>query len=123
MTFPDRITVYHKLSQAPPAPSSPASASYSSWNLDALILSEARQRPVARCHEGIGTYDYDLGRKAETLPQFMFDQFRQTWELQQEAKKVWGQKISEIEAKVRALEMESWDRKGAVEDMGSAGGR
>ena len=53
----------------------------------------------------------------------MFDQFRQTWELQQEAEKVWGQKISEIEMKVRALEMESWDRKDAIEDTGSSGGR
>jgi len=123
MTSPDKITVYHKLSQAPTAPPSPASAWYSSWNLDALILSEARQRAVARCHEAIATYDYDLGRKVEMLPQFMFNQFRQTWELQQEAEKVWGQKIGEIEGKVRALEMDSWDREDAVEDMGSVGGR
>jgi hypothetical protein len=123
MTSPDKITVYHKLCYAPPAPSSPASASFSTWDLDALILSEARQRAVARCHETIVTYDYNLGRKVETLPQFMFNQFRQTWELQQEVKETWRQKIDEIEAKVRTLEMDSWDREDAVEDMGSAGGR
>ncbi|OJD22319.1 hypothetical protein ACJ73_06334 [Blastomyces percursus] len=121
MAAPDKISVYHKLSHPPPAPSSPASSSYSSFQLDVLILSEAHQRPAARCHEDIVTYDYQLGRKVKTLPPFMMDQFRKTWELQEESRRTWGLKVKEIEDRVRGLETSSWDRPDAVEDMGSSG--
>src|SRR5699024_296216 len=59
MTWPDKITVYYKLTHAPPT--DPNSAR-STWDLSALILSEARQRPAARCHEDLTTYDYRLGK-------------------------------------------------------------
>ncbi|KAL2360774.1 hypothetical protein RJZ56_006349 [Blastomyces dermatitidis] len=121
MTAPDKISVYHKLSHPPPAPSSPESSSYSSFQLDVLILSEAHQRPAARCREDIVTYDYQLGRKVKTLPPFMMDQFRKTWELQEESRRTWGLKVKEIEDRVRGLETSSWDRPDAVEDMGSSG--
>ncbi|PGH27336.1 hypothetical protein AJ80_01048 [Polytolypa hystricis UAMH7299] len=122
MTSPDKITVYHKLSNPPPPISSAASTSYSAFHLDVLILSEARQRPAARCYEDIVTYDYRIGRKAG-LPGFMLDQFRHTWELQERSKRHWSLRAQEIEDRVRELEMASWDREDAVEDMGSAGGR
>ncbi|KAK2776331.1 hypothetical protein FQN53_002732 [Emmonsiellopsis sp. PD_33] len=118
MVSPDKITVYHKLSRPQPPPSSP---SHSSIQLDVLILSEAHQRPAARCHEDIVTYDYRLGRKVKTLPPFMLDQFQHTWELQQESRQVWRSKVKEIEGRVKALETSSWDRADAVEDMGSSG--
>ncbi|PGH29125.1 hypothetical protein GX50_08130 [[Emmonsia] crescens] len=121
MTAPDKISVYNKLSHPPPAPSSLASSSYSSFQLDVLILSEAHQRPAARCHEDIVTYDYQLRRKVKTLPPFMMDQFRKTWELQEESRRVWGLKVKEIEDQVKRLEKSSWDRPDAVEDMGSSG--
>ncbi|EGC41350.1 conserved hypothetical protein [Histoplasma capsulatum var. duboisii H88] len=121
MTAPDKISVYHKLAYPPPAPSSPASSAYSSFQLDVLILSEAHQRPAARCHEDIVAYDYQLGRKAKMLPPFMMDQFRTLWELQEASKRTWGVKVKEIEARVRRLETASWDRPDAVEDMGSSG--
>ncbi|OJD14688.1 hypothetical protein AJ78_04979 [Emergomyces pasteurianus Ep9510] len=121
MTAPDKISVYHKLSHPPPAPSSPESSSYSSFQLDVLILSEAHQRPAARCHEDIVTYDYQLGRKVKMLPPFMMDQFRKTWELQEESRRIWGLKVKEIEDQVKQLETSSWDRPDAVEDMGSSG--
>ena len=116
MTSPDKITVYHKLTHAPPGPDSPRS----SFDLSVLILSEAHQRPAARCHEDITTYDYRLGKKAP-LPPFMLEQFRNTWELQEEEKARWQGKAKEIESRVRELETGSWDRPDAVEDMGSAG--
>lgn len=120
MTYPDKISVYHKLVHAPPSATSPNPNTYSGLIFDVLILSEAKQRAAARCHEDVVLYDYRVGRKVSELPQFMIDQFRHTWELQQEAKRVNRLKVQEIEAKVRTLEKESWDREGAVENMGSA---
>lgn len=85
-----------------------------------MILSEARQRPAARCHEDIVTYDYKRNQKTPELPPFVFEQFKIIWDLQEKAKSEWQQKILEIENRVRTLEVESWDREDAVEDTGSA---
>ncbi|KAJ5168178.1 uncharacterized protein N7482_003772 [Penicillium canariense] len=116
MTWPDKITVYQKLV---PDPSS-ALSSQSAFQLQVMILSEARQRPAARCHEDIVTYDYKKNRKTPELPPFIFDQFKTIWELQEKAQKDWQDRILEIESGVRTLEVQSWDRPDAVEDTGSA---
>ena len=118
MTSPDKISVYHKLAHPPHAPTS--NRSPSSLHFDVIILSESKQRPAARCEEDVVVYDYKIGRKVSALPQFMLEQFRQTWELQEESKRVNGRRIEEIEGQVRALERGSWDREDAVEDTGSA---
>ncbi|EAS35250.2 uncharacterized protein CIMG_00604 [Coccidioides immitis RS] len=110
MTYPDKICVYHKLVHAPPSPSSPNPNAYPGLIFDVLILSEAKQRAAARCHEDVVLYDYRVGRKVSELPNYMIDQFRHTWELQQEAKRVNRHKIQEIEMKLRTLEKASRDR-------------
>ncbi|PLB55269.1 hypothetical protein P170DRAFT_345488 [Aspergillus steynii IBT 23096] len=115
MTYPDQVTVYHKLAHDPESPHSAQHAFF----LQAIILSESRQRPAARIHEDIVTYDYKLGKKT-ALPPFLMEQFKSTWELQEQAKKFWRERILEIEDRVRTLEVESWDREDAVEDTGSA---
>lgn len=84
-----------------------------------MILSEAKQRPAARCHEDIVTYDYMKNQKTSELPPFIFEQFKIIWELQEKAKKDWQQRILEIEGRVRSLETDSWDRPDAVEDTGA----
>jgi acyl-CoA thioesterase FadM len=116
MTWPDKITVYQKLVYDP----SSAHSSQSAFQLQVMILSEARQRPAARCHEDIVTYDYKKNRKTPELPPFILEQFKTIWELQEKAKKDWQERILEIENRVRTLEVESWDRADAVEDTGSA---
>ncbi|KAI2056845.1 hypothetical protein LOZ43_003361 [Ophidiomyces ophidiicola] len=121
MTYPDQISVYHKLAHAPPSLSSPNPNAYSDLVFDVVILSEAKQRVAARCHEVVVLYDYRIGKKVSELPQYMIDQFRHTWELQQEAKRTNRQRMQEIDDRIRDLEVQSWDRKGAVEDMGSVG--
>lgn len=83
-------------------------------------MSEKHQRPAARCEEDVAFYDYRIAKKVETVPRFMLEQFRRTWELQEEAKRVNRIKVQEIDARVKALEAGSWDREDAVEDMGSA---
>jgi hypothetical protein len=116
MTWPDKITVYQKLVHDPSA----SSSSQSAFQLQVMILSEARQRPAARCHEDIVTYDYKKNRKTPELPPFIFEQLKTIWELQEKAKEEWQKRILEIENRVRALEVGSWDCADAVEDTGSA---
>ncbi|KAL9601149.1 MAG: hypothetical protein Q9219_002748 [cf. Caloplaca sp. 3 TL-2023] len=101
MTWPDRITVLHKL-RAPPIVSS------DSFMLDVLILSERFQRAAARCVEDIVLYDYRGSRKTP-LPPFMLEQFGKTWQLQEEAKSKNGAKINELLERVQRLEERSSD--------------
>jgi Thioesterase-like superfamily len=117
MTWPDKITVYHKLIHDP---SSSSFAYESAFEQELLILSEAHQRPAARCLEENVIYDYRLQCKTSLMPGFIIEQFKKTWAMQEEAKGIWKKRILEIEYKVRALEVASWDREDAVEDMGSA---
>ncbi|KAJ5662289.1 uncharacterized protein N7477_009905 [Penicillium maclennaniae] len=116
MKFPDKITVYQKLVHDP----SSTPAGKSAFQLQVMILSEARQRPAARCHEENVLYDYRKNQKTSEMPAFIFDQFKEIWELQEKAKQNWQKRILEIENRVRALETDSWDRVNAVEDTGSA---
>jgi Thioesterase-like superfamily len=111
MTWPDRITVYHKLR---PLPADPAA-----FDLDVIILSELHQRPAARCAESLVVYDYRLGQKA-AMPSFMRDVFEETLRLQDAAKTECGRRVQSLLERVETLERESWNREGAKEDMGSA---
>lgn len=111
MKYPDRITVYHKLG-VEPTPDTDA------FHFDVLILSEAHQRIAARVVEDCVVYDYMKGSKT-TLKPFMIEVLQETWRLQQEAKHVNTGRLQSLLDRVRRLETESWDREGAVEDMGS----
>ncbi|KAF2835826.1 hypothetical protein M501DRAFT_997497 [Patellaria atrata CBS 101060] len=112
MTWPDHVTVMHKLRSKP-------SDETNSFILDVLILSERHRRPAARCVEDIVVYDYKEGKKTPLRP-FMLKQFRQTFELQEQAKKKYGERVRYLTSKVRELEQNSWDRADSVEDFGSA---
>ena len=114
MAWPDSISVYHKLR-------SPPSDSTDSFILDVLILSERHQRPAARCIEDIVVYDYRQGKKTPLRP-FMLEKFRETFALQEEAKRTNGERVRGLLERVQRLERETWDREDAREDMGSAGG-
>lgn len=116
MTSPDKITVYQRLI---PDPSGHLS-SQSAFRLEVMILSEARQRPSARCFEDTVIYDYKQNRKTVGLPPFIMDQFKVMWEQQEKEAEKWQQRVADIESRVRTLEVESWDRVDAVEDNGSA---
>ena len=105
--------MYHKLRSAP-------TAATDSFILDVLILSEKHQRAAARCVEDIVVYDYRRGRKSP-LRDFMVEKFQETFQLQEEAKERNETKVRDLFHRVKRLEEESWDREGAVEDMGHAG--
>ncbi|KAI1618498.1 thioesterase-like superfamily-domain-containing protein [Exophiala viscosa] len=112
MTWPDRISVYHKLRSCPDEKTT-------SLVLDVLILSENKQRPAARCLEESVIYDYRVSKKS-TMEPFMVEQLRTTFELQETAKRENLAKVQLIEEQVRHLEKQSWDRPDAVEDFGGA---
>lgn len=112
MTWPDRISVYHKLRSRP-------DETTQSMVLDVMILSEGKQRPAARCFEDVVVYDYKLGKKSR-LESFMLAQFKQIYDLQEAAKAENLAKIQAIEDQVRVLETQSWDGPDAKEDLGSA---
>lgn len=116
MVWPDKITVYHKLVHNP----SSSLSSESAFEHQVIILSEARQRPAARCHEENVIYDYNKQRKTPSIPSFIMDQLENTWAMQEQTKGNWRQQILNIEKRVRELETRSWDREDAVEDLGSA---
>lgn len=112
MKYPDRVTVLHKLRSRPEFDTD-------HFILDVLILSELHQRPAARCMEDIVVYDYKKGRKSP-LHAFMVDEFRKTFDLQEQAKEKYEKRVRSLLQRVRELEQGSWDRVDAKEDMGSA---
>ena len=112
MAWPDRISVYHKLRAAP-------TASTDSFILDVLILSERHQRPAARCVEDIVVYDYRRGTKSP-LKDFMVEEFKKTFELQEQSRIRNERRVSDLLQRIQRLEQQSWDRPDAVEDTGNA---
>ena len=117
MTWPDRISVFHKLRNSPS--STTTSSDPSSFILDVLILSEVHQRAAARCEEDVVIYDYKAGKKA-TISGYIKQGFEKVWEEQEAERRRANKRISEVEEMVKRLEKDSWDRPDAVEDMGSA---
>ena len=111
MTWPDHISVYHKLRYPP-------STSADSFILDVLILSERHQRPAARCIEDLVIYDYR--RRSKTpLEGYMVGKFQEFWESQEAVKAQTQEKIKALFDSVVRLEKSTWDRDGAVEDVGN----
>lgn len=113
MTFPDHVTVLHKLREMPQRDTD-------SFILDVIILSELHRRSAARCIEDIVVYDYRKGKKSP-LPPFMVDLFQETFRLQEATKKTNSDKVKELIDRVVQLEKSSWDRPDAKEDFGSGG--
>lgn len=81
-------------------------------------MSELHQRIAARATEDCALYDYRIGKKTSFKP-FMLDVLNETWRLQEEAQTVNSDRVRTLLDRVRQLELESWDREGAVEDVGS----
>lgn len=111
MKYPDHISVYHKLGFEP----KPGSDTFL---FQVVIMSELHQRIAARVTEDCVLYDYNVGKKAAMKP-FMVEVLRETWRLQEEAKRVNSKRVEGLLGRVRRLEQSSWDRADAVEDMGS----
>ncbi len=112
MTWPDRVSVFHKLRSLP-------SDSTDAFQLDVMILSERHQRPAARCAEDIVVYDYRQGQKIP-LPGFMRSVFAQIYEEQEQAGRECRERVEALISRILALERKSWNREAALEDLGSS---
>jgi acyl-CoA thioesterase FadM len=110
MTWPDRVSVFHKLRYLP-------QATDENFVLDVVILSEGKQRIAATCEEDNVVYDYRVGRKGN-IDGWMLEAFERTWKEQEMKKVIVKNMMGEIENIVERLEKETWDREDAVEDMG-----
>lgn len=98
MTWPDQISVYHKLQSAP-------KPSLDCFVLDVLILSKRHQRVATRCVEKLKVYDYQQGRKRQ-LKGFMVNAFQETWVAQEEQKAKNLTRVRELFLRVERLEGE-----------------
>ncbi len=116
MTYPDTISVYHKL-QASPATDPPPR----DLLLECLVLSHKHMRVAAKTFETIAIYDYKAAKKTG-MPKFMQDVLSDIWRLQEEETVRARTRIWELTRQVEKLEKETWDREDAVEDVGSASG-
>jgi hypothetical protein len=112
MTYPDRVSVYHRLRTLP-------LASDSSLILDCIILSHKHRRVAAQTEEELVIYDYGAARKT-TVPPFALDVFTDTWRRQEAEVKRSRERIWALVGEVEGLENETWNKEGAVEDLGSA---
>lgn len=112
MVWPDQISIYYRL-QSAPQPSS------DSFDAEIIILSQRHQRIAARCWESLVMYDYRQGRKMPLRP-FMIQQFSDTWKAQEKAKAKSELRARELMMRVKSLEKDSWDRPGAIENMGGS---
>lgn len=113
MTYPDRVSVYHKLRDAPLPEST-------SLVLDAIVLSHKHRRAAAKIEEDVVIYDYRKAAKT-TWPAFMRDVLAATFRAQEAERARASARIWELAAMVEGLERATWNRPDAVEDFGSAG--
>lgn len=114
MTYPDTISVYHRLQHSPAASATPPTA----LSLDCVVLSHRHRRVAARTEEDIAIYDYRVARRAE-MPRFMREVLADTHRLQEVEMARARARIWELSGMVRELERETWDCEDAVEDIGS----
>lgn len=64
-------------------------------------------------------YDY-VKEKKSALPPFMIEKFTEIFDEQERVKETCGRRVEGLLERVRGLEKGSWDREGAVEDLGGA---
>ncbi|KAI0014923.1 thioesterase-like superfamily-domain-containing protein [Xylariomycetidae sp. FL0641] len=114
LTYPDKISVYHRLHRVPDPQSQKTS-----FSLDCVILSHQHRRVAATTVEDVVVYDYPNRRRA-ALPAFALDMFRETFRLQEEQQQRSLARIADLMKEVESLEKETWDRKDAKEDLGGA---
>lgn len=100
VTFPDRVSVFHKITK-PPEPDS------DHFILEAIILSEYHYRTAARLTEEIGIYDHIEGKKSTLKPNQVRDLNRifKRQPLNREAadKEIdeWMDRLTDLEMKVQ----------------------
>ncbi|KAG8161008.1 hypothetical protein KVR01_009272 [Diaporthe batatas] len=119
LTYPDRVSVYHRLRFPPSSPEQQRRPS--SLVLDAAVFSHRHRRVCARVEEDVVIYDYRAARKTD-MPPFMRDVLEETFAAQLRETARARRRVWELVRAVEALEGGTWDRPDAVEDLGGAAG-
>ncbi|CAK7265567.1 hypothetical protein SEPCBS57363_001647 [Sporothrix epigloea] len=114
MTYPDSISVYHRLRSSPEQ-----DPRITSLLLDCMILSHSHKRIAARLYEDVSFYDYRKAAKTQ-MPEFARAVLTDLWRQQQQEMVQARSRIWELVAMVERLEKQTWDRIDAVEDNGCA---
>lgn len=98
MTYPDNVTVMHRLVQRP---------DYHSDRLffDVIIYSERHQRAAAKCFEDVAVYDYRAGKKSP-LQAHVVDELREIYDLQERSRQDVEEKVTELHAYIERAEAE-----------------
>ncbi|CAK7205680.1 hypothetical protein SEUCBS139899_008459 [Sporothrix eucalyptigena] len=114
MTYPDAISVYHRLRVSPEE-----DPQTTSLFLDCIVLSHRHKRIAARLYEDVSFYDYRIAAKTQ-MPEFVRAVLIDIWQQQQREMVEARSRISELVGMVERLETQTWDRADAVEDLGQA---
>ncbi|KAI1433342.1 hypothetical protein GGR50DRAFT_508042 [Xylaria sp. CBS 124048] len=116
---PDTISIYHRPSTfAAQMLHSRAPEDLTAVSLTCAIYSHRHRCLATLITEDVSVWDY---RKYEVVkvPSFMRNAFR-GWDQVQLQQETWARKhIGDLLMDVRHLELETWDREGSVEDMGT----
>jgi len=98
LTYPDTLTVLHRLHSAP----DPESAIIP---LDGLVLSARHRRPAARFTEENVLYDYAKGEKLKLGDRpWMFEALSRTWEEQEVQSRRVEERVKWVEREIVAVE-------------------
>ncbi|KAJ3494030.1 hypothetical protein NLG97_g4345 [Lecanicillium saksenae] len=88
MTFPDQVTVLHKLVEKPDSTSERVL-------MEAVAYSHKHKRPAARFFEDIAVYDYRAAKRAPLKP-FMVEEMQAMYERQEQQQQQTEQKVQEL---------------------------
>lgn len=88
MTFPDQVTVLHKLVNRP-------DETTDRILMEAVAYSHKHKRVAAKFFEDIAVYDYKAGRKAP-LKSFMVKEMETMYDLQAQRRQQTEQKVEEL---------------------------
>lgn len=106
------MSVFHKLA-------APVKEGDSSFTLEVLMLSERHQRIAARCLEDIVLYDYPAASKIPLSRRpFVLKAFEDLFEAQLRESEGCLRRRHALSQVVRQIEIGSWDREDAKEDLG-----
>ncbi|KAM3556395.1 hypothetical protein MY1884_005080 [Beauveria asiatica] len=97
MTFPDQVTVLHKLVTKPDDTSD-------TILMEAVAYSHKHKRPAARFFEDIAVYDYRAAAKAPLKP-FMVKEMQVMYELQEQRRQQTEEKVQEMLQSLQELQV------------------
>ncbi|KAI1455381.1 hypothetical protein F4805DRAFT_271648 [Annulohypoxylon moriforme] len=111
LKYPDIVSAYHKLQSLP-------TSKDKIIFINSIVISHRQKRVGAATRETVVLFNHLVNQKT-TIPPFMLNMFQDIWHQQEAEEKRARERIFELTREVRKFEKQTWDREGAVEDMGT----